>query len=57
MRSQKQNNRQPRPFKNRQDHDRWSGGQGSGGYIPSSRPAAPAKKTAPGTQAEKKRRG
>ncbi|MBL9178245.1 MAG: hypothetical protein JNM65_09285 [Verrucomicrobiaceae bacterium] len=57
MRSQKQNNRQPRPFKNRQDHDRWSGGQGGGGYIPSSRPATPAKKTAPGTQAEKKLRG
>jgi len=57
MRSQKQNNRSPRPFKNRQDHDRWSGGQGDGGYIPSSRPVTSVKKTALETQAEKKPRG
>lgn len=34
MRSQKQSNKAPRPFKNGSSGGRWSGGQGSGGFIP-----------------------
>lgn len=34
MRSQKQNNKAPRPFKNKNSGRDWSGGSGSGGFIP-----------------------
>lgn len=44
MRSQKQNNRPPRPFKNQQDSGRWSGGSGNGGFIPPPRVPQPMKK-------------
>jgi len=54
MRSQKQNNRSPRPFKNRQDQDRWSGVK-KGGFIPSPKPAPQAKKAATDAAAEKDR--
>jgi hypothetical protein len=52
MRSQKQNNRSPRPFKNRQDQDRWSGVQ-KGGFIPSPKSAPQVKKAATDAAAEK----
>ena len=34
MRSQKQTNRAPRPFKNNQSAGKWTGGSGSSGFIP-----------------------
>ncbi|MBE7496389.1 MAG: hypothetical protein HS117_15715 [Verrucomicrobiaceae bacterium] len=43
MRSQKQNNRSPRPFKNQQTSGRWSGGSG-GGFIPPPKFPQPVKK-------------
>ena len=46
MRSQKQNNRSPRPFKNPQGSGRWSGSQ-TGGFIPPPKFPQPAKKQSP----------
>jgi hypothetical protein len=42
MRSQKQNNRAPRPFKNQNSAGRWSGG--NGGFIPGQKSPPPVKK-------------
>ncbi|MBK8095330.1 MAG: hypothetical protein IPK32_26005 [Verrucomicrobiaceae bacterium] len=49
MRSQKQTNRSPRPFKNQQTSGHWSGGAG-GGFIPPPKFPQPVKKkdTQPG---------
>jgi hypothetical protein len=44
MRSQKQNNRSPRPFKNQHAAGRWSGGSGGGGFIPPPKFPQPVKK-------------
>ena len=44
MRSQKQNNRSPRPFKNQQASGRWSGSAGGGGFIPPPKFPQPTKK-------------
>jgi len=43
MRSQKQTNKPPRPFKNQGGAGRWSGGQG-GGFIPAPKFPQPKKK-------------
>ena len=47
MRSQKQNNRPPRPFKNQHGSGRWSGSQAGGGFIPPPKFPQPAKKQNP----------
>jgi hypothetical protein len=44
MRSQKQTNRSPRPLKNKQGGDRWSGSSSGGGFIPPPKFPQPAKK-------------
>lgn len=46
MRSQKQNNRSPRPFNNRNNAPKWTGGSGSTGFIPgpAAKPVAKVKK-------------
>lgn len=36
MRSQKQGNKAPRPFKNNSSQHGWSGGNSGGGFIPGS---------------------
>lgn len=51
MRSQKQNNRTPRPFKHPHASGRWSGGSG-GGFIPSPKVPQPVKRK----EAESERR-
>lgn len=59
MKSQKQSNKAPRPFKNKNSRRDWSGGSGSGGFIPgpklvqrvkkpdSARPSGPPSETPP----------
>jgi len=50
MRSQKQTNKAPRPFKSGNTQRGWNGGQG-GGFIPGQQPGFRAKKNAPSTPA------
>lgn len=38
MKSQKQNNKAPRPFKNKNSGRDWSGGSQSSGFIPKPKP-------------------
>jgi hypothetical protein len=38
MRSQKQSNKAPRPFKNKSSGRDWSGGNQGGGFIPAPKP-------------------
>ncbi len=44
MRSQKQNNKAPRPFKNKNNSQGWTGGSGSTGFIPGPKPVVRVKK-------------
>lgn len=44
MKSQKQSNKSPRPFKNNNSARDWSGGSGSQGFIPGGKPAVRTKK-------------
>ncbi len=45
MRSQKKNNRSPRPFK--QPDTAWSGNRANRGFIPGAKPAAPKPRPTP----------
>jgi hypothetical protein len=44
MRSQKQSNRSPRPFKNKQNDLGWSGGNRNDAYVPPAKGSVRVKK-------------